>query len=129
MKNVFKSFNFDPSIIQWISTFYNKTQATINQGGNLSSYFYTERGCKQGDPISQYLFILHTEILAIKMKNNETIKGIKINNKEFILTQYADDTSVILDVSEESLNETLSELENYAKISGRKVNFSKTHVV
>ena len=53
------------------------------------------------------------------------IKGIKINNNDFILTQYADDTTVILDGSEESLNETLHELENYANISGLKVNFSK----
>ena len=129
MKNVLKLFNFGPSIIKWISTFYNKTQVAINQGGNLSSFFYTERGCKQGDPISQYLFILCAEILAVKIKNNKKIKGIKINNKEFILTQYADDTSVILDGSEESLNETLNELENYAKYSGLKVNFAKTHVV
>ena len=129
MKNVLKSFNFVPSIIKWISTFYNKTHVAINQGGNLSFFFYTERGCKQGDPISQFLFILCAEILAIKIKNNKKIKGIKINNKEFILTQYADDTSVILDGSEESLNETLSELENYAKFTGLKVNFTKTHVV
>ena len=129
MKNVLKSFNFGPLIIQWISTFYNKTHAALNQGGNLSSFFYTEQGCKLGDPISQYVFILCAEILAIKIKTNEKIKGIKINNKEFILTQYADDTSVILDGSEESLNETLSELENFAKCSGLKVYFSKTHVV
>ena len=57
------------------------------------------------------------------------IKGIKINNKDFILTQYADDTTVILDGSEDSLTETLYELEEFAKRSGLKVNFSKTHVV
>ena len=105
-----------------------QTQVAINQGGNLSSFFYTERGCKQGDPMSQYLFILCAEILAIKI-NSKKIKGIKINNKEFILTQYADDTSVILDRSEKSQNETLSKLENYVKFSGLKVNFTKTHVV
>ena len=53
------------------------------------------------------------------------IKGIEINYNDFILTQYADDTTVILDGSEESLNETLHALENYAKISGLEVNFLK----
>ena len=73
---------------------------------NTSSYksrwkslllLYTERGCKQGDPISQYLFILCAEILAIKIKNNKKFKRIKSINKECILIQYADDTSLILD--------------------------------
>ena len=129
MQKVLTSFNFGPSIIQWISTFYNSTQVAINQGGNLSSFFNIQRGCKQGDPISPYIFILCAEILALKIKHNKKIKGIKINNNDFILTQFADDTTVILDGSEESLNETLQELECYAKISGLKVNFLKTHVV
>ena len=81
MKNVLKSFNFGPSVIKWISTFYNKTQVAINQGDNISSFFYTERGCKQGDSTSQYLFILCAEILATKIKNNKKIKRIQINNK------------------------------------------------
>ena len=42
---------------------------------------------------------------------------------DFILTQYADDTTVILDGSEDSLKETLYELEEFAKRSGLKVNF------
>ena len=129
MREVLTYFNFGPSIIQWILTFYKNTQVTINQGGNLSSFFNTECGCKQGDPISPYIFILCAEILAIKIRGNEKIKGIKINNKDFILTQYADDTTVILDGSEDSLTETLYELEEFAKRSGLKVNFSKTHVV
>ena len=129
MQKVLISFNFGPSIVQWISTFYNDTQVVVNQGGNLSSFFNTERGCKQGDPISPYIFILCAEILAIKIRKNEKIKWIKINNNAFILTQYADNTKVILDGSEESLNETLHELEQYAKNSGPKVNFFKTHIV
>ena len=123
MQKVQISFNFGPSIVQWISTFYNNTQVAVNQGVNLSSFFNT---------ISPYIFILCAEILeilAMKIRKNEKIKGTKINNNDFILTQYADDITVILDGLEESLNETLHELEQYAKISGLKVNFFKTHVV
>ena len=129
MHKVLLAFNFGPSISQWISTLYKNTQVAISQGGNLSAFINIERGCKQGDPISPYLFILCAEILATKIRMNDKIKGITINNKDLILTQYADDTTVILDGSEDSLNETLSELERYARISGLKVNFLKTHVV
>ena len=77
MQKVLSSFNFGPSIIQWISTFYKNTQVAVNQGGNLSSFFNTERGCKQGDPISPYIFILCAEILALKIKQNEKNKRNK----------------------------------------------------
>ena len=86
-------------------------------------------GCKQGDPISPYIFILCAEILAILLRKNEKIKGIKIGNLEFLLAQYADDTTEMLDGSESSLNETLKDLEFFRNISGLKVNFPKTQVI
>ena len=41
-----------------------------------------------------------------------------MNENEFKLTQFADDSTAILDSSEISLKETLNELSVYAKISG-----------
>ena len=77
------------------------------------------------------LFVFCAEVLAIKIKNNKNIKGITthINNTEYKLSQYADDTSVILDGSSTSLNETLNVLSSHAKYSGLKINFDKTSVV
>ena len=37
-----------------------------------------EKGTKQGDPVSAYVFILGLEILFKLIKNNKNIKGIKI---------------------------------------------------
>ena len=53
--------------------------------------------------------------MAIKIRENPKIKGIKVLYSEHEISQFADDTSVILDGSEESLNETLLELDMVQK--------------
>ena len=70
------------------------------------SFFYLKRGCRQGDPISPYIFILCAEVLGQMIRNNNNIKGIFINEKEFKISQYADDTQLLIDGSEKSLRET-----------------------
>ena len=58
----------------------------------FSDYFKVRRGCRQGDPISAYIFILCTEILNIKHDRN--ITGLKIKKEEYIISQFADDTTL-----------------------------------
>ena len=57
------------------------------------------------------------------------MKGSNINGVQHLLSLFADDTSILPDGSDESLNKTLSELSKFARISGLNVNFDKTHVV
>ena len=92
-------------------------------------FFYLKRGCRQGDPISPYIFILCAEILGKMIRNNKDIKGIHLNNKEFKLSQYADDTQLLLDGSEISLKEALRTLKQYYIMSGLKINVDKTRAL
>jgi len=56
-----------------------------------------------------YLFFV-LKILAIRLRNNKNINGIDIDGTPILLSQYADDTSIILDGKEISLKEYVNEL-------------------
>ena len=119
-------FNFGPSIKKWIKLLQKGAQSCILQNGHISDSFTLQRGCRQGDPISPYIFILCVEILGKMIRNDKNMQGIKINNKEFKLSQYADDTQIFLDGSENSLRQLMLILKKFYHMSGLKVNEDKT---
>ena len=80
----------------------------------------------QGCPLSPYLFILTAEVLAKAGRKNENIRGINVNDKEIKISQYADDTTLILDGSNSFLLSPLSLLDDFFKVSGLRLNNNKT---
>ena len=63
----------------------------VMNNGFTSGPFSLSRGVRQGDPLSPYLFILALKILAIKIRNDNNIQGIRIGEKIVKLTLFADD--------------------------------------
>ena len=105
-------FNCKISIKNWIKTFYNNTLSRVLQNGYLSNNIKLQGGCRQGDPISPYIFIICAELLSILVRNNNNIKGITIDGTEYQISQYADDTTFILDESPQSLENTMKQTNN-----------------
>ena len=52
-----------------------------------------------------------------------------VSKNEIKVSQYADDTTLILDGSKESLISALQVLENFSKVSGLRLNNRKTDVL
>ena len=122
-------FNFGPVFRHTIKTLYNNAKLCVIQHGIFSEFFKIGRGCRQGDPVSPYLFIVCVEILGALIRKNERIRGIKIGAKEYKCLFYADDTAITLDGTEQSLKNTLTLLEQFAKYSGLKPNIEKTKCI
>ena len=123
------SFNFGTSLINWIKLCYHNIESCVLNNGWASNYFTPERGVRQGCPLSPYIFILCAEVLANKIRANKDIKGITVCGNEIKISQYADDTTMILDGSKKSFTSALLDLELFGEISGLRLNSKKTEIL
>ncbi len=121
-----QAFGFGPIFCSWIQTLYSDPQIRVMNNGHNSEFFTISRGIRQGCPISALLFILVVEIMAIHLRNNPAIKGIKYNDKnEIILSQLADDTTLYLtDIN--SLKHSIDFIKHFGKSCGLKLNTDKS---
>ena len=129
MFKVLHAFGFGPDISQWIFKFYRHIKSSVAVNGQLSEWFSIQRGCRQGDPISPYLFILCVEILAIMIRQNKNIKGILIGETEYKISQYADDTEIMLEGDKNSFEETVKIINTFGNKSGLFLNAGKTSAI
>ena len=122
-------FNFGPDLISKINTLNYNIVASIQQCGHLSEYFKIERGCRQGDPIATYEFILLAQTLYQMIHNNKNVKGIRVGGFEYKISQFADDTTIFLDGTKSSLQAALNILEVFGNYSGLRINTDKTKII
>ena len=122
-------FGFGKKFVSWIKCFYSDIESCVINNGWGSNFFKIKRGVRQGCPLSPYLFVLTVEVLAKEIRGNKNIKGIPIKSKEIKTSQYADDTTLILDGSKKSLTSALIAIDNFGKVSGLKLNSKKTEAL
>ena len=122
-------FNFGTNIRKWVNLFYTEIESFVINNGHCGERFNLSRGVRQGDPLSPYIFILATEIMANAFMNHKDIKGITIDGSEFLISQLADDTTLFLETNEQSFIKCMELLDIFAMISGLRINYTKTLAV
>ena len=129
IEDVFKIFNFGEEFIEMIKLFQNNSTSRVEQNGHLSESIVLARGCRQGDPLSPYVFVLCAEILSHVIRETDGIKGIRIHDIESKASQYADDTTLMVEEDYESVCNIVRILKWFKSISGLEINNEKTKVV
>ncbi|XP_071694441.1 uncharacterized mitochondrial protein AtMg01250-like [Rutidosis leptorrhynchoides] len=82
---------------KWILACLESTLISVLVNGSPTNEFKLERGIRQGDPLSSFLFIITAEglnVLTKKTIEGGLYKGVEIGADKVLLSylQYADDT-------------------------------------
>src|ERR1044072_4691938 len=96
--------------------------------------FLPQRGLRQGDPISPYLFILCGEVLTAMLKKSvadEAIHGIKISQQAPVISNlsFADDSVIFFHADPDEALHIAGLLKTYESASGQMVNFDKSQLL
>ncbi|XP_058749860.1 uncharacterized protein LOC131622856 [Vicia villosa] len=110
-----------------------KRSYQILLNGNPSRRFCPQRGLRQGDPLSPYLFILCADILSglfRKAALSKDIHGIKVARNAPTISHlfFADDSLLFSRANEAEAIRVLSILQKYQRASGQLVNVEKSEV-
>jgi hypothetical protein len=76
-----EKLGFSSTWLTWIKLCISSTSFSILLNGSPFGHFSPERGLRQGDPLSPFLFILGVEVfsrLMFKEERNGSIKGLQI---------------------------------------------------
>ena len=68
---VLKKYGFGEDFIDRIKILLRDQESCVINGGCTATFFRLERGARQGDPISAYLFVLALELFFILIKSNK----------------------------------------------------------
>lgn len=118
--------NFGDYFLKLIKSLFNSPRAQITTNGVLSDAFSLSRGCRQGCPASPALFSIAIEPLAIAIRSDAFITGIKSGTQEHKLALYADDLLVFISQPTTSFPSLFTCLRKYSIVSGYKIHFSKS---
>jgi len=107
-----------------IKMFYTDIYSSVSLNPGMTPRFEVLRGIRQGCPISPKLFILATQSLIMLINHNPHLQGISIFDKEFKISQFADDTAILLR-NKSMVDVALDSVSIFSKASGLTLNIEK----
>ncbi|XP_071905812.1 uncharacterized protein [Coffea arabica] len=119
--------------INWIHSCLKTVSYSFNCNGEVKGFVTPERGIRQGDPLSPYLFLICSEgfsNLLRRAEERKRIQGLKISRLGPVLTHlfFADDSIIFCKANKNEAVEIMKVLKTYENASGQLVNLDKSAV-
>ena len=123
IEKVLHCFGFPDTWIQWVML-VSTTSFSILINESSFGFIRPQRGVRQGDPLSPFLFVLAREVLARLIEREALcngIKGFKLARDLTPIThlQFADDLFIFAQVNEENLQRIKYCLDVFSSWSGK----------
>ncbi|XP_058211464.1 uncharacterized protein LOC131323632 [Rhododendron vialii] len=116
---------------RWIKECCSSVSMSVLINGSASKEFTTQKGLRQGDPLSPFLFNIVVEALNIMLERaraRNIIKRVKVGANGVVVShlQFANDTILFCNNDREELANIKRILRCFQLMSGLKINFSKS---
>ena len=129
ISEVLEIFKFGDTLIDMIKLCQYNSTSKVEQNGYLSSPIILKRGCRQGDPLSPYVFVMCAEILSHVIREKGDIHGIVVHGEESKVSQNADDTTLLVREDIQKVTNIIRVLNWFRDVSSLDINKEKTKVV
>lgn len=126
--NSLKKFGFGQRFISFIKVLYTDINSSISLSSGTSQRFNISRGIRQGCPISPFLFILATEMLAILIDKNNSFDKLNVFGRQIGISQLADDTVFFLK-NQHQIDKAIHLCDLFSKASGLYLNINKCELI
>ncbi|WVZ53210.1 hypothetical protein U9M48_004183, partial [Paspalum notatum var. saurae] len=129
----FENERFSPKWCNWIHQMVTNGCVGVKVNDNVSEFFHTKKGLRQGDPMSPILFNLIADMLAIliaRAKVNGQFGGLvpHLVDEGLSILQYADDTIIFMGHDVEKAKNMKLILCAFEHLSRLKINYHKNEL-
>ncbi|GJR44479.1 RNA-directed DNA polymerase, eukaryota [Tanacetum coccineum] len=133
LDDILSKFGFGEKWRKWIHCCLHSSKGSIIINGSPTEEFQFGKGLKQGDPLSPFLFLLVMETLHISFQrvvDEGMYQGIKVGGLINLSHMfYADDAVFVGECSESNISSLIHVLDCFHKVSGLKINMSKSKLM
>ncbi|KAL0457897.1 UNVERIFIED_CONTAM: putative mitochondrial protein [Sesamum latifolium] len=133
LRKVLEKLGFPQSFTDLIMHCVSSVTYSFMLSGKQFGFLTPQRGLRQGDPLSPYLYLICTEALSsllYRAEEHEELRGVVVCRTAPKISHllFADDTLISCSTTRNSMRCVLRILETYEKAAGQKVNVQKSSV-